>query len=101
MFSAKLPARVFALLLYFPVMVMAGVPEVSIGRFDTDLPALPPPWQVIQLEKNVSPTQYRTLYWDGVHAIESQANRSMALLGRKVDVDLTATPVLCWRWRRA
>ena len=99
MFSAKLPARVFALLLYFPVMVMAGVSEVSIGRFDTDLPALPPPWQVIQLEKNVSLTQYRTLYWDGVHAIESQANRSMALLGRTVEVDLTATPVLCWRWR--
>jgi Protein of unknown function (DUF3047) len=99
MFTARLCTCVFALLLYFPVMVMAGVPEVSIGRFETDLTGLPHPWQMIQLEKNVSPTQYRTLYWDGVHAVESQANRSMALLARKVDVDLTATPVLCWRWR--
>ena len=98
-FCASLRARVFALLLCSPALVMAGSAEVSIGRFDTDLTALPPAWQVIQLEKNVSQTQYRPLYWDGVHAIESQANRSMALLGRKVDVDLTATPVLCWRWR--
>ena len=99
MFLAILRKRVSALLLCLPAVVVAGAPEVSIGRFDTNLAALPPPWQVIQLEKNVSPTQYRTLHWDGVHAIESQANRSMALLGRKVEVDLTATPVLCWRWR--
>ncbi len=99
MFLAILRKRVSALLLCLPAVVVAGAPEVSIGRFDTNLAALPPPWQVIQLEKNVSPTQYRPLYWDGVHAIESQANRSMALLGRKVEVDLTATPVLCWRWR--
>ena len=99
MFRANLRTSVAALLLHFPALVMAGGTEVSVGRFDTDLTALPPAWQIIQLEKNVSPTQYRPLYWDGVHAIESQANRSMALLGRKVDVDLTATPVLCWRWR--
>ena len=99
MFRAKLRTSVAALLLYFPALVVAGVAEVSVGRFETDLTVLPPAWQIIQLEKNVSPTQYRPLYWDGVHAIESQANRSMALLGRKVDVDLTATPVLCWRWR--
>jgi Protein of unknown function (DUF3047) len=99
MFFASLHNCASALLLCFPVVAMAGAPEVSIGRFDTDLVGLPPSWQVIQLEKNVHPTQYRPLYWDGVHAIESQANRSMTLLGRKVDVDLTATPVLCWRWR--
>ena len=98
-FCASLRTCAFALLLCAPALVMAGSTEVSIGRFDTDLTALPTAWQVFQLEKNVSPTQYRPLYWDGVHAIESQANRSMALLGRKVDVDLIATPVLCWRWR--
>ncbi len=77
----------------------AAPAEVTIGRFDADQTALPPQWQLIQLEKNVMPTQYRPLYWDGVAAIESQANRSMALLGRRVDVDLMTTPVLCWRWR--
>lgn len=73
--------------------------EVTVGRFDTDAAVLSSEWQIIQLEKNVPPTQYQLLQWDGVHAIESQANRSMALLGRKVDVDLASTPVLCWRWR--
>lgn len=73
--------------------------EVTIGRFDADSSALPASWQIIQLEKNVAPTQYLPLHWDGVHAVEAQAYRSMALLGRRVEVDLTATPVLCWRWR--
>jgi hypothetical protein len=88
-----------ALLMLLPGLLMAGSTEVSLGRFDSDALPLPMGWQIIQLEKHVAPTQYRPLYWDGVHAIESQANRSMALLGRKVEVDLAATPVLCWRWR--
>ena len=99
MWCASLRASASALLLCLPAVAAAAVTEVSVGRFDADQASLPPAWQVIQLEKQVPPTQYRPLVWDGVHAIESQANRSMALLGRKVDVDLTATPVLCWRWR--
>ena len=87
----------FALIVWAWASVASA--EVTIGRFDTDSSALPASWQIIQLEKNVSPTRYQPLHWDGIHAIESQANRSMALLGRKVDVDLTITPVLCWRWR--
>ena len=57
------------------------------------------PWQLVRLEKQVPPTHYRSVNWDGVAAIEAQAQASMALLARPVDVDLTATPVLCWRWR--
>lgn len=94
-----LRAGVSALLLVLSGLVVAGSTEVSLGRFDGEPPFLPKGWQIIQLEKNVAPTQYRSAYWDGVHAIESLANRSMALLGRKVDVDLTTTPILCWRWR--
>lgn len=97
--NAGLHAGVSALLLLLPGLMMAGSTEISLGRFDGDPLSLPIGWQIIQLEKHVAPTQYRSVYWDGVHAIESQANRSMALLGRKVDVDLTTTPILCWRWR--
>jgi len=85
--------------LWLLLAACAATAEVSIGRFDTDQSTLPLHWQIIQLEKNVPPTQYRPLHWDGVHAVEAQANRSMALLGRRVDVDLTLTPMLCWRWR--
>jgi hypothetical protein len=79
--------------------VSAALAEVTVGRFDTASSDLPSGWQIIQLEKNVPPTQYRLLQWDGVPAVESQADRSMALLGRQIAVDLMATPVLCWRWR--
>lgn len=97
--NAKSRTGLYALLLLLSGSVLAGSTEVTIGRFDSDSLSLPIGWQIIQLEKNVTPTQYRSLYWDGVNAIESQANRSMALMARKVDVDLKVTPVLCWRWR--
>lgn len=73
--------------------------EVVIGRFDPEQPAISPPWQLIQLEKHVPATQFRSMQWDGVAAIEARAHKSMALLGRPISVDLKATPVLCWRWR--
>ncbi len=73
--------------------------EVMIGKFDAAMPGLPAPWQLIRLEQSVPPTRYRQLLWDGVEAIEARAESSMALLGRRVDVDLAQTPVLCWRWR--
>ena len=93
-----LPGHVFFALIVWAWASVASA-EVTIGRFDSNSPDLPASWQIIQLEKNVSPTRYQPLHWDGIHAIESQANRSMALLGRKVDVDLAITPMLCWRWR--
>lgn len=73
--------------------------EVGISQFDPAVPADAPPWQVIQLEKRVAATRFRSVQWDGVNAIEARAQRSMSLLGRAVSVDLIATPVLCWRWR--
>ncbi len=76
----------------------AAQAEVRLG-FDPALPALAPPWQLMQLEKQVPATQFRSLQWEGVAAIEARAHQSMALLGRPVSVDLKTTPVLCWRWR--
>ncbi len=73
--------------------------DIAIGQFDPALPAASPPWQIIQLEKHVPPTQFRSVTWDGVAAIEARAQRSMALLGRPVSINLKSTPVLCWRWR--
>jgi len=69
-----------------------------IGRFDgvTDVPA---PWQVLRFNKRVPATEYRLRVWDTVPAIEAVANNSMALLARMVSINLSATPVLCWRWR--
>ena len=73
--------------------------EVRLDHFTQESVDVPLPWQVIQLNKKVSPTRYRVIRWDDVLAIEATAERSMALLARPVEIDLNRTPVLCWRWR--
>jgi Protein of unknown function (DUF3047) len=60
---------------------------------------VPPPWTVAPVSKKVPPTRYRVARIDGVTGVEGVANKSMALLGREISVDLAATPILCWRWR--
>jgi len=73
--------------------------ENAIGRFDATHSSAPPPWQLIRFDKSAPPTNYSVKEWDGLAAVEARAESSMALLGRKVEVDLHDTPILCWRWR--
>ena len=67
--------------------------------FNGETTDIPPPWQRVQLNRDVAATRYRIKLWDGVLAVEAVAERSMTLLARPVAVDLNRTPVLCWRWR--
>lgn len=90
--------RAWLLLLVAPSL--AGAEPVWVGRFP-ESGAIPAPWQVEHLNKDYPPTRYGLRSWDGVAAVEAQAEKSMALLARPVDVDLDRTPMLCWRWRVA
>ena len=72
---------------------------VWVGRFNNADTAIPAPWKVEHFNEKHPPTRYTLRRWDGVVAIEAQADRSMALLGRPVAVDLKKTPILCWQWR--
>jgi hypothetical protein len=72
---------------------------VWVGRFAASAESIPAPWRIEQLNQNVPPTRYRLREWDGVNAVEAHAVKSMALLGRPVEIDLAKTPLLCWRWR--
>lgn len=72
---------------------------VKLDNFVRTSSSIPAPWQVVQLNKKISPTRYQLKLWDGVLAIEANAERSMALLARPVEIDLNLTPVMCWRWR--
>lgn len=98
--QAKILALGFAiLLLLFSTITRAAV---FVSNFDPVTPptlSIPPSWQIIRLENHVPATTYRQRHWDGVNAIEANADASMALLGRLVDVDLHETPMLCWLWR--
>lgn len=71
---------------------------VWAGRFETPSATVPAPWRMVTFPK-LTPTAYRVVMWDGVMAIEAHADASMSLMGRSIDVDLSQTPVLCWRWR--
>lgn len=70
-----------------------------VGRFHGAGPDIPLPWRVEQIDERVPPTRYQLRLWDGIHAVEARAIRSMALLGRPLVVDLGKTPVMCWQWR--
>lgn len=72
--------------------------ENWIGRFPAQ-GEIPAPWQVEQIDKKIPATRYQLRHWDGVNAVEANADASMALLGRPLTVDLEKTPILCWRWR--
>lgn len=85
-------------LLFFSGTVHA-VENTRLDNFSAESAKVPTPWQIIQLNKKVPPTRYQIRRWDGVLAIEAIADSSMALLARPVEVDLSRTPVLCWRWR--
>lgn len=72
---------------------------LRVGEFPRTEGDPPAPWRLIRLDERLPATRYRSLEWDGVAAIEARADGSMALLARPIELDLQATPVLCWRWR--
>lgn len=74
----------------------AAAAPTWIGRF-TAVGSPPAPWHVVKLSSQ-RPTAYRVANVAGRPAIEATVDRSMALLARPVSIDLSATPVLCWRW---
>ncbi len=77
-------------------LVAAGGP-VWVGKF-AGSGAPPAPWRVVQIDKKTRPTTYRIATVAGAAAVEARANDSMALLARPLPTNLTATPILCWRW---
>ena len=89
---------------FLPAVLLCAALGVSaepiwVGRFSEADPAIPAPWKIEHLNEKYPPTRYALRRWDGVVAIEAQADKSMALLGRPVAVDLKKTPILCWQWR--
>lgn len=89
---------VVALLIFALSPSAIAAEPLWVGRFPAQ-GAIPSPWQVESLNKDIRPTRYGLRLWDGVAAVEAQAEKSMALLARPLEVDLQRTPILCWRWR--
>ncbi|MDZ4252211.1 MAG: DUF3047 domain-containing protein [Sulfuritalea sp.] len=94
---SKLPRPICALLLLLPLPAFSAA--VWVGDFSSSNATIPPPWRVERPNPDAPPTIYRTRLWNGVHAVEAHAVKSMALLARPLTIDLARTPILCWHWR--
>ncbi|MCL6730015.1 DUF3047 domain-containing protein [Sphingomonas hankyongi] len=69
---------------------------VWVGQFSK--PGAPPaPWHMVKMS-SARPTAYRVAMVQGRAAIEADVDKSMSLMARPIRVDLSKTPVLCWRW---
>ena len=88
-------AALLACMATLPLPTNASEGPVWVGRFDRGLA----PWQEVRLGAKLLPNTFTLREWDGVAALEVQSAGSMSLLARPITVDLTRTPVLCWRWR--
>ncbi len=79
-----------------PTMVVAQSGSVQrISNFASGTAG----WRSIQIDKKIPATKFAAKRIQGVPAIEAYARKSMALFTRSVTVNLSKTPVLCWRWR--
>lgn len=91
--------RVLAFLLAALTATAANADTQWVGRFDAGDSAIPAPWKVERIDQRIPATEYAIRDWDGIAAVDARADKSMALLGRPLDVDLQKTPILCWQWR--
>lgn len=78
---------------------ITGVAQASLDAIEKSEQLPSALWQVVRMNESVAATQYRSVDWDGVDAIEAVAKDSMALLVHPLAIDLQSTPILCWRWR--
>lgn len=67
-----------------------------VGRF-SGAGDPPNPWHLVKYS-SAKPTIYRLTSIRGHSAVEADVDGSMALLARPISVNLSATPIMCWRW---
>ena len=77
-------------------LALAASAPVWIGQFSGS-GAPPAPWRLVRLG-SAKPTSYRVANLGGRPALEARVDSSMALMARPMTVDLSRTPILCWRW---
>ncbi len=74
----------------------ANVPPFSAGSPGN---ALPPGWRYATVGKFRLPTQYELVDDDGITVVHAVAKAAHSGLVADLNVDLTVTPILRWRWK--
>lgn len=78
---------------------IANHAALAQGSAIQPLPLSPNHWQEVTLGKDIRPNTFKFQSADGEQLLRIESNASMSMMATAVDVDLTQTPVLCWRWR--
>jgi hypothetical protein len=78
-----------------PAVLASTKAVVCVGCFNEGIQS----WREVDVKAGLKRNKFRLHRWDDVSALEVTSNASMSLIARPLDVNLQATPVLCWRWR--
>jgi hypothetical protein len=64
-----------------------------------ELPLEPDQWQEVLVGKDIRPNSFAFETVDGQPELRIESNTSMSMMAMPIEVDLSKTPLLCWRWR--
>ena len=83
----------------FSSVLTAHHAALAQGGSIHSLPLSPDQWQEMTLGKDIRPNAFAFRTVEGKEQLLIESNASMSMMAMSVAVDLTQTPVLCWRWR--
>lgn len=63
------------------------------------LPLSPEHWQEVRLGQDIRPNTFTFQTTENPPSLRIDSNASMSMMATPIDIDLTTTPILCWRWR--
>lgn len=98
------PTALLCSALFSTAALMAALPDIAAAQSGgvqriSNFASGTAGWRSVKIDQKVPATRFTAKRIQGVPAIEAYASKSMALFTRPVMVDLTKTPILCWRWR--
>lgn len=64
-----------------------------------ELPLSPEHWQEVRLGEDIRPNTFTFQTIGNRPSLRIDSNASMSMMATPIEIDLTQTPVLCWRWR--
>lgn len=94
MFNLNAVSKVFC------ILGIAGTVPMALAQSMTVPVSLEPSnWQEVRLGDQIKPNEFEFLQIDDQAALRVESNASMSMMASTIEVDLSQTPVLCWRWR--
>ena len=92
--------RLKTVLKFFCIVSAASVTLTAVAQSMTvPVPLEASNWQEVTLGDQIKPNEFEFVQIDGQSVLRVQSDASMSMMASTIEVDLSQTPVLCWRWR--